>query len=442
MEENFDKKLSSKIKEVIEESNVPYNPKHWEMLLKKKKKKRSYLLLWRYAAALLLLLSLGSLSKFFFTQSNLGEPTEQQIIIGNRNDSLKKEILKGNEKTFIVNEDVDGSNETSSRTSRVDSISNKTIQTATTHKALVISNDNFFAGNNNGSIENKIENDRNDLASEKETIVKNKTDINSNDSPFLGKDIVAENKLEKDSLKDINELIASNTEDKTAIEKNRSRTIKIGVNISSEINYNQEVASSNLGFGGGVSIDFPISKKLDLYSGILYNNQKLNMIDYEMVYESKPGLISSNNPQQTSEKAILKGIEVPVNLKYNFSINNKKVFVSGGVSSTYYFEENIESGFVVSSRTETITQDSFGNDIVQYKLVQSKEEVVTSNSNNFNFANILNLSMGIELPLKKQQQSIVLEPYFKYSIRPVTQENIDFSSAGIFLRYNFNFYRK
>ena len=129
-------------------------------------------------------------------------------------------------------------------------------------------------------------------------------------------------------------------------------------------------------------------------------------------------------------------------MKYNFSVNDKIIFISSGVSSTYYFEEKIESNIIVNSRTETTTKDSFGNNIVQYKLVQSDEKIVTSNDSNFNFANILNLSMGIELPLKKQNQSIVLEPYFKYSLKPITKENIDFSSAGIFLRYNFSFYQK
>ncbi len=435
MMKEFDKKLSNRIKEVIDDQNLPYNPEHWEMLLDKKKKKRNYMLLWRYAAILLLLVSLGSFSKLFFINSNQDEPAKQQMIFSNRNDSLKKVISNDSEKSFIVNENVDSFIDIDTGASKANSFYSKNIQIKKVPKAQVISNKKFIA---KGDKKNSSKEDyRNDFVSEKETI-KDKSDVKANDNIFVDQNIIAKN----DSLKDINDVITSNAKDKTGIKKNRSRIFKIGVNISTEINYNQEIVNSNLGFAGGVSMDFPISKKLDIYSGILYTNQKINMNDYEMVYESDPSLVSNINPQQTSEKAILKGIEVPVNLKYNFSISNKKVFVSGGVSSTYYFEENIESGFVVSSRTETITKDSFGNNIIQYKLVQTKEEVVTSNNNNFNFANILNLSMGIELPLKKQQQSIVLEPYFKYSIRPVTQENIDFSSAGIFLRYNFSFYQK
>ena len=75
--------------------------------------------------------------------------------------------------------------------------------------------------------------------------------------------------------------------------------------------------------------------------------------------------------------------------------------------------------------------------------MQVNNKVVTLNdSNSFNFANMLNLSFGIELPINKQQQSVVIEPYLKYSLTPVTQQKIDFSSGGIHLRYNFSFNKK
>lgn len=435
MEENFDKKLSNKIKVVIENQKLPYNPEHWDMLLVKKKEKRRFLVLWRYAATLLTLLAVGSLSKFYLTTSNSEKNIEQKTIISERNDSLKKVISNDSEKSFIVNENVDSFIDIDTGASKANSFYSKKIQIKKVPKSQVISNKKFIA---KGDKKNSSKEDyRNDFVSEKETI-KDKSDVKANDNIFVDQNIIAKN----DSLKDINDVISSNAKDKTDIKKNRSRIIKIGVNISSEVNYNQEVVSSNVGFGGGVSMDYPISKKIDIYSGILYTNQKINGNDYDLLYDAGPGIVDGNNTQQTSEKATLKGVVIPVNLKYNFSVNKIKIFVSGGVSSTYYFEENIESEYIVSTRTETITQDSYGNNIVQYKLTQSKEEVITSNSNNFNFANVLNLSMGIEFPLKKQQKSIVLEPYFKYSIRPVTQENIDFSSAGIFLRYNFNFYKK
>ncbi|MEN8125870.1 MAG: outer membrane beta-barrel protein [Bacteroidota bacterium] len=444
MEENFDKKLSSKIKVIIEDQKIPYNPEHWDMLLAKKKKKRRFIVIWRYAATLLILLSVGSLSKFYFTQSDSDKTIEQKFIIGERNDSLKKNIQDNNENIFIAEDDKDILKKNNSEIIQADSITIKTIQSKNDPKNKVIISKDYITNTNKNynTIKNDVENKPTYLVNNKEVVAQNRTEIEDKESIIIEQNIVAENKLKKDSLKDINKLIASSIKDEAVIEKNRSRTIKIGVNISSEINYNQEIVNSNLGFAGGISMDFPISKKLDLYSGILYTDQKLNMNDRGMVYDSGPGFISSDNKELKSEKVVLKGIEIPINLKYNFSLNDKKVFISSGFSSTYYFKENVETDYIVSTRIETVTQDSFGNNIVEYELEQSNEKIVKSNDNSFNLAKIINLSMGIELPLNKQQQSIVLEPYFKYSIKPVTGENIDFSSAGIFLRYNFSFYKK
>ncbi len=440
MMEKFDKKLRNRIKEVIDDQNLPYNPEHWELLLDKKKKKRNYMLLWRYAATLLLLVSLGSMSKLFFTNSNQGEPVKQQMIISNRNDSLKKVISNESEKSFIVNENVDSFIDIDTGSSKAKSFYSKNIQIKKGPKEQVTSNKNFIAiGEKNINSKESYEND---FVSEKETLIKDKSDAKTNDNVFTDQNIVAENELKNESLKDINELISENTEEKKDSKNNPSKSIKIGLNFSPEINYVQENNNSNFGFSGGISMDIPISNRFDIYSGMLYTNQKFSSNNQALIYDTDSGIINNEYEQITSEKTILKGIEIPINLKYNFSINDKKIFISSGISSTYYFEEKAELDITVNSRIETTIKDSFGNNIVQYELVQSDEKIISSNAGNFNFANILNLSIGIELPLKKQSQSIVLEPYFKYSIRPITKENIDFSSAGIFLRYNFSFYRK
>ena len=444
MKEEFDIKLSNKIKAVIENQKLPYNPEHWDMFLAKKKKKKHFIVLWRFASTLLLLVTVGSLGNFYYTLSNSKKTIKREIIIGERNDSLEKKIQNNNENIFIANDDNDILNKINFEISQEDSTTIRTIQSKINSKNQMIISQNFITKpkKSYSEIKKDIENKPTDLVTSREVIAQNKKEIGEKESTIMEHNIVTENKLKKDSLKNINELIATNTKDKKDIEENGSRIIKIGVNISSEINYNQEIVNSNLGLAGGVSIDFPISKNLDLYSGILYTNQKINMNDRRRVYDSGLGIIGSNNTHVKSEKVILKGLEVPVNLKYNFIINKKKVFISSGFSSTYYFEENIEAEYIFSSRTETITQDYFGNNIVEYEFVQSNEKVVKSSDNSFNFANIINLSIGIELPLNKEQQSIIFEPYFKYSIRPVTQENIDFSSVGILLHYNFNFLKK
>ena len=54
------------------------------------------------------------------------------------------------------------------------------------------------------------------------------------------------------------------------------------------------------------------------------------------------------------------------------------------------------------------------------------------------FANYFNLSLGVKLPINQQRQAIIIAPYFKYSLKPLTKQQIDFNSGGVHLRYNFS----
>ena len=56
MKDEFDKILSNKIKEVVDNQDIPYNPEHWKMLLhKKEKKNRKVFFFWKVAAFIVFL---------------------------------------------------------------------------------------------------------------------------------------------------------------------------------------------------------------------------------------------------------------------------------------------------------------------------------------------------------------------------------------------------
>ncbi|NLP58761.1 outer membrane beta-barrel protein [Lutibacter sp. B1] len=460
MEDNFDKILGNKIKEVFENRDVPYNPEHWEMLIAKKKKdKKRAFLYWRVAGFLLLALLAGGIGTFLFDNSDLKEKVKPEII-DNKNDSLKKDTLKNNKNIFITSEskkDSIGSFE--SRISQIDSITSK-IEVKTKSKKYYKTDavsKTVITYNNNQNIYNKDSifeiNDLvdslkiNKLTTLNDLLKKNDRLTNNDETK---KDTVTENKviaaneknLNKDSLNVKKDLIAVLEEQKEKDNENDavSNSIKIGIGLAPILNYNNVNNNSNIGFSGGVSVEIPISKKFDIYTGVLYTNQKLNLNKSDTYLSAADVVNSDNYSELKSEDAIVKGIEIPVNLKYNFSIDKKKVFVSTGFSSTSYFKENIESNYIVSSRVEVTTQNQVGNNIVTYKTEQTNDKIVSeNNSNKFNFANILNVSIGVELPVSKQNQSIIIEPYFKYSLKPVTEQKVDFSSVGVHLRYNFSF---
>lgn len=466
MKDKFDKILSDKIKEVAENRDIPYNPEHWKMLVAKKKKdKRRIFFYWRIAAFFMLSLIAGGLGKYFFSTSDSNDAINPQIILDNKNDSLRIDSLKLNEKIFITSgpDYIDSLNQSDSNVSLIDSttINNKSkfnnsndfnvkeavASTEINNKKQPIKNKNVIPPaidkieiltdslKGNTTIANK------DIKSKNENLAFS-IDKEKNIDSIISKKNLAEidQKIKNDSLTIKKEVMALVKEEKSEDKKIR-KPIKYGVDISPILDYNQEGENSNIGFAGGVTVEIPISKKFNIGTGIIYADQKLNLNE-QTSYLSD--VVSSKSASQlVNKEAVIKGIEIPVNLKYNFSFNEKNLFISAGFSSTSYFKEDVEASYLVNNRTEIATQDTFGNNIVKYELVQTDSKVVTpSNSNSFNFANILNLSFGIELPINNQLQSVIIEPYFKYSLTPVTQQKVDFSSLGIHLRYNFSFQRK
>ncbi len=461
MKDNFDKILSDKIKEVTENRDLPYNPKHWEMLVaKKNKKKRRAFILWRLAAILVLFFIAGSLVTFFINDKGSEDQLDPQLIIDAKNDSLRKNNLMEDERIIITKNAIDSTTKMDSRVTQIDSVT-KTTKFKT---KSIVPFETLKTGNENRITQNrqKTENKKTTLLADKGIVLKDSikgSEIISGDDLLLENEKLAQNvsvgkrdmlsknngianledKFKNDSLTIKKELIAALEEDNVPKERQR-KPVKIGLNVSPLFNYSTESENSTIGFAGGVSVEIPISGKFDIYTGVMYVNQKFNLHE-ESTYLADE-VSAKGEDQLIAEEATVIGIEIPIAIKYNFSIAQKDVFVTAGVSATSNFKENIEADYIVSSRTQSSKEDTFGNSIVQYELVQTSTKVVTSNgSNNFNFASILNLSIGMEVPINKARQSIIVEPYFKYSLAPVTQKKIDFSSAGIYLRYNFAFKR-
>lgn len=446
MEDKFDEILGNKIRELTESSDASYNPEHWELLLaKKNKNKNRAFAFWKYAAIILLGLLAGGLGKYFYSNALSNKNGSQEIIFDTLNDSVRIDSLKKNvdiKITLIDNDSLSNANATIviSDSTAINKFNkfrpkkqhfiNETpiirVAENEVEKETIIDGKRI---ENGFVIKDKIK-ANNDLIAEK--------NVNTvKDSTFQERYLALKKKEEKrDSLRLDETLLAQLNDDIIEVESKR-KGIKLGIGLSPILDYYQDSESSNVGFSGGVTIEISLSKRFNINTGVYYADQKLD-INNPTIYLSD-AVSAKGSDQIISKEAVIKGVEIPVNIKYNFNINNRNVFVSVGILSTQYLKENIESEYLVNSRTESNIQDSFGNNIVQYGLVQLSEKTIIGNdSNGFNFANALNFSLGIELPINDNKQSIIIEPYFKYSLKTVTNQNINLNSAGVHLRYNFN----
>ena len=431
MEDNFDKILADKIRDLSENTEFPYNAAHWDQLLatKKKREKRVFLY-WRVAAILLVGLLAGGLGSYFYQKNNDG--TQPLLIEDTINKEHRFDSIKNNKNIFITDSSLDSvSKITNSKVKKEQSIGTSKTKT------------NFYVLQKNKKTTDKILSNKDEIVAE----------IASNSlNEVLASAAVAVNKsndtlntsTNKNAVKGINKAVdrsafeelvaAENTDLENASKKNKS--VKIGMDFAPAFSYNEINANAAIGFNGGIVVAIPLNSKFDVTTGVYYANQKINLADNQSTEYFFDAANTSSSIQEVSKEALISAIEIPINVKYNFKVNKKDFFIAAGVSSTSYIKESIEENYIQNSRV-AIPNSAASGTLVQYDLVQTATKVETEGtSSGFNFANIINVSIGIELPLNDKKQSIIIAPYFKYGLKSVTTQNLNFSNAGIHMRYN------
>lgn len=433
MSEKFDKILSDKIKDSLEQHKIVYDPEHWEQLkAKKNKNKRVAFWYWRVASILVVLLSISLFVNYFVDKSSDGKNDfKQKVNKENPTPKTIKDSLQNSQETFVaettdsIKKRLNSSDklqntykQPQNKTIQNNIAINKTIENNKTSDAdLIIEYENNKVKSilNNENIELSLTNEK------KDSLVKNKDLLMEPSDSILN----SLNLLEDNSI---------NVEKKLLDKK-----LKMGVLISSLYNVHDNKSSDDMAISSGLSLEIPLSNKFELFVGAIYSNQSFNILNQS---NNLSGIASAkgNNIILKSRAASVSAIEIPFNLKYNFKLNKRQLFVSTGISSVQYFNEKIENTFVENERNKITGKDSFGNSFVQYELKQTENSVESSiNSNKFELLGALNISAGILLPINNTNQSLIIEPYFKYSLNSITSQSVDYTNVGVQFRYNFSF---
>ncbi|WP_422079461.1 outer membrane beta-barrel protein [Ulvibacterium sp.] len=437
MKDSIDDKIVEQIKGVFDHWEEPYNPEDLEKLLKKKKKNRK-VILWlpfRYAAVVLVLFTTAVLVHNFL--KNEGE-NEFDLPIEQNTEEVHKE----------KNIEKDQFEKGSRPEQKIDILQNTEATVSRERDENGVLTEKEISNNGKGPIKkgvtvesNTSENPsgiKSDPSGEKSLFSKEadstawvegtlpKTDLDN-------KKIIAETnerekmaRVEEEAAK---ELLEGKLDEETLDEVLQSK-IRFGVVLSPMVNYNQGTGQSNVTFSGGAALEVPVLKNIDFYTGLSLINQRIH-------FEENALFNRGEGTQLKSRQVILTGLELPLNLKYNFRIGEKQWFATAGVSSTTYFQEEVESTF----QDTRIVFDEGLNGVTEARTQESlrtERENAQSESGSFNFAGILNLSIGIELPINNKKQSLIVEPFINSSLSPVTRENVDFTNGGVKLRLNFN----
>ena len=254
-------------------------------------------------------------------------------------------------------------------------------------------------------------------------------------------------------------LITKNAETLSKLPQNNKKTPetthnKLGLSIYAGTHMNYAKGRENsLNLGFGLSSDFKISRRLKISTGVAIarntlkyaNTNKVstetysrfvsllnNSLGASAAYAADasnlnqyPNALSTTALPQNLDANLL-SIDIPVNIKFQLFDKNNKAYILTGFSSGTYLNE------VYIYRYNNSYQ--LGNKVV---LDSQDKDFSVKGSNNFYFAKTLNISAGISTPLSKNQE-LIIEPFLKYPLGGLGEQQIKFGAAGLNLKLNFN----
>lgn len=226
---------------------------------------------------------------------------------------------------------------------------------------------------------------------------------------------------------------------KHAADKKISK-LSFGVFAGSYVNY-AEGSKSAINTGVGLSSEIAVTKKLKISTGV---SLAQNSLKYEKMiperaataFLARPSTaeayLTTNSLQAKTSSlsysingydASLLGLDFPVNIKYMFIENKKDLYVVAGISSNFFIDEAYTYDYQYNSNDASATA--------------YKDEKTESNVSSFDFARMLNLSVGFGYPIGKQSK-LSFEPFVKYPLGGLGTQNIRFGAAGLNLKLNFS----
>ena len=469
MDDQLDKDLSGRIKEVFDNYNDASADEGWLKLREKfpeEKRRRGLIWLWPAAALLLLFLGVGLVMLFnqrpAVNQLVKSKPAKPNTM--SQEAESEKNIAKNAVVSPLVNTDSEKINHQAIKSTGQKNVAGgnpvvtNAAKSAPINKTgLNLNNKRNFAANQahisqpgnaantsggvkstsqaNGLPPGVDENQSSTLIAKADTLGKKGIKLGNADQNFavIAKPNVSkkDTSVAKSAIKkptSIDEMFAADEAKNGGDTKVKSdMCVKFGVYAATYINYAKN-GNNQVNAGGGFTAAIPIAKNLRLVTGASINQ---NSFSYNggggVAPMMLPAVLTSSytatNKNFTtgtdattySNNASLLGVDVPLNLQYQFNTRKNPVYISGGFSSGTFINESYSNIYSNGSTAEA----------------QSAKGL-----NDFYFARTLNLGFGIGYPVGKSQ--IVIEPFVKYPLEGMGAQQLKFGASGINLKFNFD----
>ncbi len=204
---------------------------------------------------------------------------------------------------------------------------------------------------------------------------------------------------------------------------------------------------NKLNMGYGVSVDYQLSPKFSLNSGIAYNqmsaqgsgvNDKGLLMSDVAAGPSSMALFASSNEVKSLEsvKERVAGIDIPLELKYHVS---KNFYANVGLSAFAVINQSQDNTYVIDRAVRVVQESSTLSGKQQLANVVISErttEKETANKENYNYLGFYNFSLGYKQKISKAN-SVAIEPFVKLPMQKVNTQNLNLIGAGLKLKFEF-----
>ncbi|MDN3581344.1 hypothetical protein [Mucilaginibacter flavus] len=215
------------------------------------------------------------------------------------------------------------------------------------------------------------------------------------------------------------------------------KRVKFGVYAATFFNY-AKGSSNQVNAGAGFTSDIKLSKNLKLSTGIALaqntlkynsttppNTNAASALAFAATKQEDMLAPASSLPTFKNYNASLVGLDVPINIKYEFNPQKTDAYISAGLSSGTFINEAYTTSY-------GITHNSLLAGVTQ----QTTDQTDKQSFNSFYFARTLNVSVGLGTAIGKSNR-LVIEPFLKYPLQGLGSQQIKFGAGGVNLKFNF-----
>ncbi|MCX2495894.1 hypothetical protein OQX63_20535 [Pedobacter sp. PF22-3] len=179
----------------------------------------------------------------------------------------------------------------------------------------------------------------------------------------------------------------------------------------------------------GFSLSYAIANKLSISSGVSY----ASISTTESLNASAPQTLSGKNLASVDAK--VRGINVPLELKYNIS---DKLYTNVGVSALAVLNNSQQNSYIVN-QVQSFSAPAVNGYadsktmIVQEKKVEPQPE---ANIDPDKYIGFYNFSLGYKQKISKKN-NIAIEPFLRLPMKTFSKENLNLTNGGLRLKIDF-----